>query len=334
VKYVSVEKGSAEPVRRRLMLSGHLDPSRQIIREKDLVLFPVLPDTPTGIGEIVERVDDRLRDVQPRWYGDIVDLPDGLKALLPRSLDMIGHIAILKIPDELMPRAGDIADAILACNRSIRTVALDEGVHGEERLRTLKLLRGQETETEHVEYGTRLRVDPTKVFFTPRLGFERWRVASLIAPFEKVLDMFAGVGPFALHICRRVPSAEVYAVDSNPNAVEYMKTNAKLNKVDNLRPMQGKIEDVIHTLPSFDRVIMNLPMRSVEYLNLALMKVDGGWIHVYRIVEGMKEPEAVEDLKKRIEALGRSTDSISSRQVKTYAPGVEFLSFDVKVTPT
>lgn len=333
MKYLSVEKGSAEPTRRRLMASGLFDLTRQIIKEKGRVLFPVLPDVPPELGETIDRPDDKVRVLQPKWYGEVVDVPDRLKGLLPRSFDMIGHIAVLKVPDELLPQAGNIADAILACNRSIKTVALDEGVHGEERVRTLRVVRGTETETVHVEYGTRLRVDPTKVFFTPRLGYERWRVASLVTPFEKVLDMFAGVGPFSLHICRRAPSSEVYAVDSNPHAFDYLKANAKLNRVNNLHEVHGKIEDVIQDLPAFDRIIMNLPMRSVEYIPLALSKLDEGRLHVYRIVENLTEEEAVADVRRRIEGLGRRVASISVREVKTYAPGVKFLSFDVSVTP-
>jgi len=333
VKYLSVEKGNAEPIRKRLISRGLLDPSRQIIKEKGRILFPVREEPPPDLGETVDRRDDRVRELQPKWYGEVVEVPEKVKGLLPRSFDMIGHIAVLKVPDELLQYAGTIADAILACNRAIKTVAVDDGVHGEERVRTLKVVRGTETETVHVEYGTRLRVDPTKVFFTPRLGYERWRVASLVTPFEKVLDMFAGVGPFSLHICRRAPSAEVYAVDSNPHAVDYLKANAKLNRVNNLHAIHGKIEDVVQDLPTFDRIIMNLPMRSVEYIPLALKKMDEGWLHVYRIVENMTEDEAVADVRKRIEVLGRSIGSISVREVKTYAPGVKFLSFDVSVTP-
>ena len=334
MKYLSVEKGNAETVRRRLMGSGHLDPSRQIIREGGRVLFPVMPDVPKEIGELIEHRDGKPRELRPSWYGDIANVPEGLKPHLPRSFDAIGHVAVMKIPDDIRPYAGEVADAILACNPAIATVAIDEGIHGEDRVRTLKVVRGTETETEYVEYGTRMLVDPTKVFFTPRLGFERWRVASLVTPFEKVLDMFAGVGPFSLHICRRAPSAEVYAVDSNPHAVEYMKANAKLNRVNNLHAISGKIEDVMKDLPTFDRAIMNLPMRSVEHIPLALSKIGEGWLHIYWIVDNMDDEVAMQEIRKRIETAGRGVGSISVREVKSYAPGVRFLSFDVSVIPT
>jgi tRNA (guanine37-N1)-methyltransferase len=334
VKYLVVKKGIAEQTRKLLIKSGHLHRERKILRKGDHVLFPLVDGAPETLGVIIESPDSIPVKVPPRWYGDMVNLPEDVKGCLPRSIDIIGGIAIFKLPEELEAYKGEIADAILATNRSIRTVAVDRGVHDEERIRRLEIVRGVSTETEYKEYGLRIRLDPTKVFFTPRLGYERRRVSALVQPHERVLDMFAGVGPFALHICRRVPTSEVYAVDSNPHAIEYMKINAGLNRIKNLYPICGRIEDVIHEIPGVDRIIMNLPMRSIEYLHLALGKLERGWIHIYRLIEGMNEDAASEDTLRRIRSLGREAESITPRRIKSYSPGAEFFVFDVRVTPT
>ena len=58
---------------------------------------------------------------------------------------------------------------------------MDKGVKGEFRVRDLEVVAGDDRlETIHQEYGIRLLVDPSRVYFNPRLAGERHRVASLV----------------------------------------------------------------------------------------------------------------------------------------------------------
>ena len=50
---------------------------------------------------------------------------------------------------------------------------------------------------------------------------------------ETVVDLFAGVGPFSVLIGKRNPTVKVYAVDLNPEAVELLKVNVRVNRVEN-----------------------------------------------------------------------------------------------------
>ena len=58
-------------------------------------------------------------------------------------------------------------------------------------------------------------------------------MASLVQSGETVVDLFAGVGPFSVLIAKRNPERKVYAVDINPEAVELLKVNARVNRVEN-----------------------------------------------------------------------------------------------------
>jgi tRNA G37 N-methylase Trm5 len=122
--------------------------------------------------------------------------------------------------------------------------------------------------------------------FSPRFSFEHYRVASLVRTGETVLDMFAGVGPFAVQIAKRLKNVKVYAVDANPYAVEFLKKDIRLNRVEGkVIPILGNSEEVVDQKLSgmADRVIMNLPKQAAKFICAACraMKPSGGIIHFY-----------------------------------------------------
>ena len=93
----------------------------------------------------------------------------------------------------------------------------------------------------HREFGCQYHVDIAKAYFSPRLSHEHERVASLVQDGEVVVDLFAGVGPFSVLIGKRNPMAKVYAVDLNPDAVELLKVNVRVNRVEGrVFPVLGK----------------------------------------------------------------------------------------------
>jgi len=101
---------------------------------------------------------------------------------------------------------------------------------------------------------------------------------------ERVLNMFAGVGPFSITIARR-RSASVTSCESNKDAYRLHLENNMMNKV------AGGITTInadAATLPSrlegkFDRILMPHPSRADRYLDAALgLVADGGVIHYYR----------------------------------------------------
>ena len=218
-------------------------------------------------------------------------LPPHLLASLPKSLDIIGDIAIIDIPLELKPHENIIGQAILQAHKNIKTVlAKASAISGIYRVREYVFIAGeQRTRTIHKEFGCQFHVDLAKAYFSPRLSHEHERVALLVQADEIVVDLFAGVGPFSVLIAKKNPKVKVYAVDLNPEAIELLEVNVKVNKVESrVFPILGDARQITATKLKgvADRAIMNLPETAIEFVGAAChaIKPYGGLIHFYAFV--------------------------------------------------
>ncbi len=124
--------------------------------------------------------------------------PSELSSLVS-GFDIIGDIALLRIPDALLESKYLIARAVLDGIKPIKTVLKAGGVTGQFRTRDVEFLMGEKkTRTMYVEHGCRFIVDVNLVYFSPRLSTERLRIANEVSPGEVVVNMFAGVGSFSV----------------------------------------------------------------------------------------------------------------------------------------
>lgn len=256
-------------------------------------------------------------------------LPKNLLANLPRSADMVGDIAIIELSPELAKHGKIIGEAILKANKNVRTVLAKAGaVGGTYRLRDYAVIAGEHrTDTIHKEYGCLYYVDVAKAYFSPRLSNEHNRVAQLVREGETVIDLFAGVGPFAVRISKARENVRVYAIDSNPDAVDYLKRNVRLNRVEGkVNPILGDAKQVVNErfVNVADRVIMNLPEKAIEFADVACQAIRsaGGTAHFYGFVS---PSEPLESMKFRfseaVERNGRKVDAfLFSRLVRATAP--------------
>lgn len=250
---------------------------------------------------------------------------------LPGSYDVMGRIIVVMIPDELVQKERLIAKALLKVNKSVETVAKRIGeVTGEFRTRDLKILAGPDnTEAECVEYGCRYQFDIRKVFFTPRLATERKRVADMVGKDETVLDMFAGVGPFAILIAKKA-GAKVYALDINPDAVESLKRNIRLNKVEGrVIPILGDAHKASELVPKVDRVVMNLAKTGFGFLPDALKCVESGVIHYHFFAMEDGIEEKLKEIEQTVLDAGKKFEIIGWRKVRQVSPrewncGIDF----------
>ena len=268
------------------------------------------------------------------------DLPSYLLASLPQALDIIGDIAVIEIPPELKAYENLIGEAILKTHRNIRTVLAKAGaISGTYRLREFSFIAGEhKTQTVHKEFGCLYHVDVAKAYFSPRLSHEHERVASLVQTGETVVDLFAGVGPFSVLIAKKNPNVRVYAVDVNPDAFGLLKTNARVNRVENrVFPILGDAKQITakKLQDSANRVIMNLPEKAIEFVDAACqaIKPPGGIIHFYAFV---RSPDSIENLKLRfshaVESTGRKVEAfLYARSIRETAPYESQIVLDAKV---
>jgi len=267
-------------------------------------------------------------------------LPPHLLAILPRALDIVGDIAIIQIPVELRTDEKIIGEAILKTRRNIRTVLTKIGaVSGTYRLPEFAFAAGEKrTNTVHKEYGCKYYVDLEKVYFSPRLSQEHRRVAVSVQEGETIVDLFAGAGPFSVLIAKKHENVKVYAVDINPKAIELLKRNIRLNRVENrVFPILGDAKQVTQDklFGATDRVIMNLPEKAIEFVDAACAttKRAGGTVHFYGFV---RLPDTLENVKLRfsqaVEKAGRRVDRFPiAKNIRETAPYEWQIVLDAKI---
>ena len=307
VRCVRVPKREGEQVRSALFESGQLDLSARIRAEGDCLLIPVLCDSYMDY-EVVD-AEMQVQEQRPTDYRDVADVADNLREHLPSSFDVVGDVAMIKLPDELKPYATQIGEALLKVNRSIRVVFEDHGVKGEFRIR--------------------LYTDPSRVYFNPRLSSERARIAGLVNDGETVIDMFGGVAPFGTVMCRLACPKAVYSIDLNPDAEHFARMNAERNHIANLYPMTGDSSVLVYGLPMADRIIMNLPQIADRFLPIALDRLEhGGTVHMYKIIEREDFPPFLDGLVADAAARGHSV-TIEHSELKTYSPTMSVYALDI-----
>ena len=209
-------------------------------------------------------------------------------------------------------------------------------IKGVRRVREIEHIAGENiSETIHKEHGIRLKLNMKDVYFSPRLATERFRVAKQVKDGETILDMFAGIGPFPILIAKN-KMVKIFAVDINKSAIEYMKENIQLNKLKGeIVPIFGDINDVAkekfkNERIKFDRIIMNLPGSSFEFLNLAISLInDGGIIHYYEFSNSYNQ--GIERIEKITNKYGMKSEVLSSRKVKSSSPEMWHIVIDAKI---
>ncbi len=274
------------------------------------------------------------------------DLPSEQLSHFYNSFDMIGDIAIIRLANEAdgnVATAKAVANQIMAVHRGVKTVfAQASPVRGEFRVRELRLLAGEDkTVTKYRESGCVFAVDVAECYFSPRLSYERSRVARLVKSGETVVNMFAGVGCFSIIIAKTVPETKVFSIDVNPIAVKYMEENVKINRVyGKVIPLLGDSKDVINAQlqRKADRVLMPLPEKALEYLPDAVLALTpvGGWIHFYDFQHAAGNEDPVEKTKQKVAqklgSLGVGYSFVFSRVVRSTGPNWYQTVLDTQVT--
>jgi tRNA (guanine37-N1)-methyltransferase len=208
-------------------------------------------------------------------------------------------------------------------------------------LRDLDFLLGEKkTETLHKEHGCIFKVDLEKCYFSPRLAYERMRLAQQVQPGDVILNMFAGVGCYSVIIAKYSDPKKIFSIDINPVAIQYMQENIKLNAVEaKVILVQGDAKKVIQErlINVADRVLMPLPEKAYEYLDYALLalKPTGGWIHYYDFEHANKGESPVEKIQlnvsKKLQRLGGDFQVVFGRIARSTGPNWYQVVLDIQV---
>jgi len=353
-------------LRKKLKNTQFITQKFKILHEKEYLLFPIVKNQAL-IDIVTSLVDKKInfdiiskkgipnenykfRTLQEALEGII---PDRYSDIIPKSYDIVGHIAVIEfdkfinIDDkELNVYKQMVAMGISSVNKNVKTVYEKKSqIKGKYRLRELEVLHGDDkSETTHKENDCIFKLDVKNTYFSPRLVFERRRIASTeIQGDEIIIDMFAGVGTFSIQIAKNY-SVRIYAFDINPNAYEYLKENIELNNLKGtIFPNNIDVKDLLKPTSQLgkllnnkaDRIIMNLPEDSIKFTDVAcfLMKNSGGILHFYQFSEKPTPTEkTLKNIEKELTRLNWEIESVvNSKIVKHYSPKSELVVFDIKV---
>ena len=328
---IVVPRGRAEEIRRTLQSQGLLLKHLRIGHEDGTILLPVRKRVEIGFPAKEAEFDEGF--VAVRSYKDVIEVPPAMRRSLPSSFDVVGDIAVIKIPEELREHRRAIGEAIRRWNPRIGVVLEDRGVKGERRIREIDVIAGERrTTTTHTEHGLRYRVDLSQAYFSPRLASERKRIADLIEEGETVADPFAGVGPYSILISKFRRPRDVHASDANPTAVELLRENVATNRADRVTVHEGDARAVLRQVAPVDRIILDLPHSAMEFLADAFQALGThGTVHLYGILEAAEEGEKREKIESAARAAGVRVKNLSLRHVRAYSPAKYHTAFDVTV---
>jgi len=247
-----------------------------------------------------------------------------LKSSLSR-IDIIGDLAVIKLPRTWEGRGHEVGGLLLSRLMHVKgifrqTTAACRG----EKVRGLEWLAGkEETTTIYKEHSCQFHLDIAKVYFSPRLSYERLRIAKLTTSGEVIVNMFAGIGTFSIVIAKKRAGVRVYSIDKSMAAFGFMVENVVLNHLNGVVvPILGDAKEATAGLRGkADRVLLPLPELVYEYLpyGVACLKEEG-WIHAYTHQEGVSRMQAVkeaeEKVRNRIEEFS-AVQEISGRAVRS-----------------
>ena len=321
ISHLKVLKEKAQEAKDFLRSEGYLNSDFLPIDEGNFILWPLNQDTIPFEGSIVKckgvGYNKKSRDYR-------LNLNENIRNLAPRSFDIFGEIAILRLIDDLKDYEKEIAEALLLSHKNIKTVCVDSGVHGEFRIRNLRIISGENNFVSvHKENGMKFEADISKVYFSPRLATERERLSSLVKKEELVLDAFAGVAPFSISLAKK--GSKVLSLDSNPEAKMWALKNFIKNGISTgqYRYCTSKFEKFDFKSEKFDRIIMNNPTNSLPFLNMAMdLVTKKGVIHMYLI----SPKDNSFDISNH---LNSGYNCTSKKEVHAYSPSSSLFVFDI-----
>ncbi|MBN1216850.1 MAG: methyltransferase [Candidatus Lokiarchaeota archaeon] len=341
-----------------------LDKKNKVFQEKNHVFFPVkydkkeLKNMIRSIGKnlnikIIKRESIYNKKFKYNSLKDALKtrIPEKYLELIPKSFDIIGNIAIIEL--DLFDNCNietdikkKIALAILHVNKNVKSVfeKVSE-ISGVYRLKKIKFLEGiYIKETVHRENNCFFNINIEETFFTPRLLSERKRISNNnIKSEENIVDLFAGVGPFSIQIARK-NNVKIYSFDINPKAIDYFKKNIELNKLKGkILPTLMDVKDLLKNnnkrgvklTNKIDRIIMNLPEKSLEYINVAchLIKEEGAIVHIYQFCDKPNSiTKAINNLKNKLGENNWIIQTITySKILKHISPKTDMIVIDAYV---
>ncbi|MEK6851847.1 MAG: class I SAM-dependent methyltransferase family protein, partial [Candidatus Thermoplasmatota archaeon] len=175
------------------------------------------------------------------------------------------------------------------------------------------------------------KLDPAKVMFSSGNLAERMRMGRVVRPGETVVDLFAGIGYFALPMAVHARPSRVVACEVNPDAFSYLEDNVRLNRAWCVEPRLG---DCRRTAPEgvADRIVMGY-LDAESHLDVAMRAAKDACVLHYH--ESTPVEEVPEGPWSRVESAakvaGLRARLLAVHRIKSYAPRIRHVVLDVEL---
>lgn len=186
---------------------------------------------------------------------------------------------------------------ILKCNR----LGIKSNIKNDNfRTPNVKIIVGHDPWIIHTDNSITYTWNVERNMFCAGNAPERHRIAQLNCQNEVIVDLFAGIGYFTLPFLVHAKAKFVHACEWNPVAIEALKKNLKLNKVEEKCIVYEGDNRLVCPKNVADRVNLGLIPSSEDSWKVACnaLKPGGGILHLHGNVETKKSLIFCEDCKK------------------------------------
>jgi tRNA wybutosine-synthesizing protein 2 len=255
---------------------------------------------------------------------------------LPKGYQIIGNILLIKLDKRLLKHRRLIGKAIMDMLPYMHTVCLIKEIKRNIRKPEIEVIAGcNKTQTMNKEHGCKFLLDVSDIMWSQGNKNEKIRLTKMVKPGETIVDMFAGIGYFSIILAKYCKPKKIYAIDINPKAIEYLRKNIWLNEVeDKIEILQGDCRKFSKLLENAaDRIIMGYLFETEKFLPYALkIAKNNAVIHFHRTVK----EEEIDKFKEKLIKIGAKNKVkikvLKVKRVKSYAPKIWHVVFDLKVT--
>ncbi len=242
--------------------------------------------------------------------------------LAPTKWERFEDVVVVRLSEPAREHREAIGTAFAEILGARCVVEDRSGIHGVLRTPDVDVLWGRGMEVTHLEGGVRFMFDVAKIMFSSGNLPERVSIASKIPDGSVVVDLFAGIGYFVLPIAVHGRAERIYACELNPVAYHYLLENLRLNHAANVTPLLG---DCRETAPKgvADVVLMG-HFDAARYLDVAFGCLRGkGLVLYHELCPTEQFPKTpVAHLTESARRQWYDVESVTSRVVKSYAPGI------------
>lgn len=329
---VSAAKEEANQVLSYLLKKDNVRKDLKIIYDGRSVLIPVKEKiTESKFTYQYHEFEDREVETSPLEKA-ITRASDGnVPLVFPEKYIKLGNALIIK--ENRYTVISRKALEIIADEFGAESIYVDTGIdHSVQRRPDIRLIYGPGGDTKHLENGVYYLMNPERVMFSPGNVNIRGSGIPKVPPGGVVIDFFAGIGYFTLPIAKQLTHATVYACELNPESVNYLERNARLNHIEGrIRVLHGDCRVTTLGLKA-DHIVMG-HFQSADFLNAALRASKTGTLIDFHMLARTEEIETKwTELQVAAARFGYSLDLVRNRRVKSYSVHLWHISSLLKVS--